>query len=114
MLLCDMMEEKVYLFKNFRPETSLFQCLDMLLLALDFTSQKHDAVSYITTKTHPATKETPPMMNSLSFYIIFVQRNHHLENPKNHHLENPKTLMDLLFEGLWFNKTRYLGGLRKF
>jgi hypothetical protein len=101
-----MMEEKVYLFKNFRPETSLFQCLDMLLLALDFTSQKHDAVSYITTKTHPATKKTPPMMNSLSFYIIFVQR--------NHHLENPKTLMDLLFEGLWFNKSRYLGGLRKF
>jgi hypothetical protein len=55
------------------------------------------------------------MMNSLSFYIIFVQRSHrHLENPKNHHLENPKTLVDLLFEGLWFNKTGYLGGLRKF
>lgn len=54
-------------------------------------------------------------MNSLSFYIIFVQRSHrHLENPKNHHLENPKTLVDLLFEGLWFNKTGYLGGLRKF
>jgi len=110
-----MMEEKVYLFKNFRPETSLFQCLDMLLLALDFTSQKHNAVSYITIKTHPATKKTPSMMNSPSFYIIFVQRNdHHLENPKNHHLENPKPLMDLLFEGLWFNKTGYLGGLRKF
>jgi uncharacterized protein (UPF0332 family) len=53
-----MMEEKVYLFKNFRPETSLFQCLDMLLLALDFTSQKHDAVSYITTKTHQQQKNS--------------------------------------------------------